>query len=65
MKYGAFLLITIALSLSAEQGAKSVLSSDVSEGKTVYIPIKPPIDLREESRIQERDQNATYHGGKK
>lgn len=65
MKYGAFLLISVALSLSAEQGVKSPVSLDVSEGKKVYVPLKPPIDLREESHIQERDQNMTLHGGQK
>ncbi|MDD2369850.1 MAG: hypothetical protein PHQ90_11145 [Sulfuricurvum sp.] len=65
MKYGAFLLIIMALSLSAEKGVKSAVASDVSEGKTVYVPIKAPIDLREEVRIQERDQNMTLHGGQK
>lgn len=64
MKYGAFLLISIALSLSANQGAKSAVSQDVAEGKIVYVPLKPPIDLREESRIQERDQNTTRPWGK-
>lgn len=59
MKYGAFLLIAIALSLSADQGVKSAVSLDSTEGKSVYVPLKPPIDPREESRIQERDQNAT------
>jgi hypothetical protein len=65
MKYGAFLLISIALSLSADQGVKSPVSLEVSEGKSVYVPLKLPIDLREESRIQEYDQNATHLGGQK
>lgn len=64
MKHTAFLLIFIALSLSAG-GVKPVLSSGVQEGKPVYVPIKPPIDLREESRVQEHDQNATHLGGQK
>lgn len=59
MRYGAFLLIAMTLFLSADQGVKSPVSLDVSEGKKVYVPLKPPIDLRAESRIQERDQNAT------
>ena len=64
MKHKAFLLIFIALSLSAE-GVKPVLSSGVQEGKAVYVPLKLPIDLRDESRIQEHDQNATHLGGEK
>ncbi|MBV5321536.1 MAG: hypothetical protein JZU62_07610 [Sulfuricurvum sp.] len=64
MKYGAFLLISIALSLSADQGAKSPVSADGAEGKSVYVPLNPPIDLREESRVQERDQNTTRPEGK-
>ncbi len=65
MKYGAFLLMAIALFLSADEGAKSVVSLDVLEGKKVYVPIKPPIDLSKEVYIQEDDQNTTHHGSKK
>ena len=62
MKYGTFLFAVIAIWLSADEGNK-LLKSEV-EGKTLYRPIAPPIDLREESKVQEQDQNATHLGGK-
>jgi len=62
VKYGAFLFLVIAVWLSADQGDKSTDSK--SEGKTVYRAIEVPIDLRQESKIQEEDQNGTHLGGK-
>jgi hypothetical protein len=56
------LTMVFIVSLGAEEGVKSPMSVDVKEGKSVYAPVKPPIDLSEEARIQERDQNATRHG---
>lgn len=45
-------------------GAQSPSSSDVQDGKTVYIPIPKPINLYEEQHIQQADQNITQHGGR-
>lgn len=65
MNRSAFLLIVIMTSLGAEEGMKSPVSVHTTEGKSVYIPIQPPIDVREEIRIQERDQNVTRNGRQK
>lgn len=39
--------------------------SETSEGKSVYIPMSPSVDLVKERNIQKEDQNATKHGGAK
>jgi hypothetical protein len=65
MKYGAFLLVAIIISLGADEGVKSPVPVHTAEGKSVYIPVQPPVDIREEIRIQERDQNATRPGTQK
>ena len=63
MKRAAYLLTMVFIvSLGAEEGIKSPISVHVKEGKSVYAPVNPPINLSEEARIQERDQNATRHG---
>lgn len=62
MKYGAFLFVVLAIWLHADQRNKP-LNPD-TEGKKLYRPIAPQIDLREESKVQEQDQNATHLGGK-
>lgn len=65
MNRSAFLLIVIMTSLGADEGMKSPVSVHVREGKSVYIPIQPPIDVRAEIRIQESDQNVTRNGRQK
>ncbi|MCX6061701.1 MAG: hypothetical protein NT103_05580 [Campylobacterales bacterium] len=65
MNRSAFLLVVTIISLNADEGVKSPISVHAREGKSVYIPIQPPIDVREEVRIQERDQNTTYHDSQK
>jgi hypothetical protein len=65
MNRSAFLLMAIIISLSADEGVKSPVSVHATEGKSVYVPVQPPIDIHEEIRIQERDQNATRHGSQK
>lgn len=63
MNRAAYLLIMVfIISLGAEEGVKSPASVDTSEGKSVYVPVNPPINLSEEARIQAEDQNATRHG---
>lgn len=61
----AFLLVAIIISLGADEGVKSPVSVHATEGKSVYVPVQPPIDIHEEIRIQERDQNVTRNGFKK
>lgn len=56
----SLLLIVFIVSLGAEEREKSPVSVDAKEGKSVYAPLKPPIDFYEEVRIQELDQNATH-----
>jgi homoserine acetyltransferase len=58
-------IMAIIISLGADEGVKSPVSIHTAEGKSVYTPVQPPVDVREEIRIQERDQNATYHGSQK
>lgn len=58
----AFLLVVFIVSLNAEEGIKSPVSVHTTEGKSVYIPVNPPVNLFEESSIQEYDQNVTRHG---
>ena len=60
-----FLLMVIIISLGADEGVKSPVSVHAEEGKSVYIPVQPPIDIHEEMRIQERDQNVTRNGSQK
>jgi homoserine acetyltransferase len=57
--------MVIIISLGADEGVKSPVSVHAEEGKSVYIPVQPPIDIHEEIRIQERDQNATRNGFQK
>jgi len=48
-------------------GAKASLSPvsvNAKEGKSVYIPLAKPIDVREEGLIQQRDQNRSRAGGR-
>ncbi|MCK9371580.1 MAG: hypothetical protein M0P91_00125 [Sulfuricurvum sp.] len=66
MKYAAYLLTMVfILSPGAAEGVTSPISVDVKEGKSVYAPVNPPINLFEEARLQEHDQNATRRGGQK
>lgn len=37
-------------------------SEKVQEGKVVYIPISPAVNLMDESSIQKEDHNITGHG---
>lgn len=37
-------------------------STNASEGKSVYIPPEPPVDVVEEGYVQKEDQNSTGHG---
>jgi hypothetical protein len=62
MNRSAFLLMVLIISLGADERVKSPVSLHAAEGKSVYTPVKLPINLSEEARIQERDQNATRHG---
>lgn len=59
MNRAAFLLMGLIVSIGAAQGGMSAVSTEAKEGKNVYVPLVPPIDLQEEGRIQERDQNMT------
>ncbi|MFA6197449.1 MAG: hypothetical protein WC656_12515 [Sulfurimonas sp.] len=66
MNYTVLLLIIgFIISLNAEEKVKSPISTHVKEGKSVYTPINPQVNLSQEVNIQERDQNTTYHGTKK
>ena len=62
MNRAAFFLSAFLVSLGADEGVKSPVSIQVAEGKSVYVPVKLPIDLSKEAQIQERDQNPTRHG---
>lgn len=57
-------LLTMAfiVALGADEGVKSPVSAHAKEGKSVYVPVSPPINLFEEAHLQERDQNGTRHG---
>jgi hypothetical protein len=57
--------MVIIISLGADEGVKSPASVHAAEGKSVYVPVQPPIDIHEEMRIQERDQNVTRNGSQK
>lgn len=37
-------------------------SAKAQEGKGVYVPISPPVNFMDESKIQQEDQNSTGHG---
>jgi len=65
MNRSAFLLMVIIISMGAAEGVKSPVYVHAAEGKSVYIPLRPPIDVREEMRLQERDQNVTRPGFQK
>lgn len=56
----SLLVIVFIVSLGAEEREKSPMSEDVKEGKSVYAPVNHSINVDEEMRIQELDQNATH-----
>lgn len=58
----AGLLILLLALLSAEEKYKSPVSSSVKEGKNLYVPIRDHVNLSEEIRIQQNDQNSTRRG---
>lgn len=37
-------------------------SAKAQEGKVIYTPISPAVNLMDESKIQQEDQNSTGHG---
>ncbi|MFA5427327.1 MAG: hypothetical protein WC279_03860 [Sulfurimonas sp.] len=41
------------------------MSPKVSEGKSVYTPTAPSVNIFEERNIQKQDQNSTKHSGTK
>ena len=45
-----------------EDEAHEPSSAKAQEGKVVYIPISPAVNLNDESKIQQEDHNITGHG---
>jgi len=63
MKYIiGLIMLLIGVLLSANVQVKSPISSDAQEGKSVYAPIRPWLNLQDEVQIQQDDQNATMRG---
>lgn len=54
------LSVYAAFGMESEDNKPS--SPQAQEGKAVYAPINPAIDLYEEYSIQKSDQNSTGHG---
>lgn len=54
-------LMSIAFLYSA-QTHSSPSSPDEVQGKSVYIPSAPSVDIVEEGCVQKEDQNMTEHG---
>lgn len=59
MSRAVFLLIMLIASIGAEERGITAVSEDAKEGKNLYAPLVPPVDLEKERQIQERDQNTT------
>lgn len=57
------LLIIEVVSLCAQD--VTPVSSNATEGKTVYIPITKPVNMYQEVHIQKEDQNTTRLGSTK
>lgn len=65
MKLVIFLTLLCSTAINAENTIQSPVSTNATEGKNLYIPPNPPVNLNEEIRIQKEDQNSTQHGGAK
>ncbi len=65
MKLVIFLMLLCSAAINAENKIQSPVSTKGTEGKNLYIPLNPPVNLNEEIRIQKEDQNSTQHGGAK
>jgi hypothetical protein len=63
-RIAALLLMSLALLYSA-QSQSSPSSPDEVQGKSVYVPPAPPVDVVEEGCVQKEDQNVTGHGSAK
>ncbi|MDP2851645.1 MAG: hypothetical protein Q8O20_11290 [Sulfuricurvum sp.] len=53
------------MSVSGEEIKISPSSPNATEGKSVYSPPAPSVDVVEEGCVQKEDQNATGYGGAK
>jgi len=51
--------------LVAQEIVKAPESPNAVEGKTVYVPPAPSVDVVEEGCVQKEDQNVTGHGNAK
>ncbi len=54
-------LMSLAL-LYGVQTQSSPSSPDEVQGKSVYVPPAPPVDVVEEGCVQKDDENVTGHG---
>lgn len=53
---------TLVMSLDANEVKTIPTSPDALEGKSVYVPPAPSVDVVEEGCVQKEDQNSTGHG---
>jgi hypothetical protein len=59
----AILFFIGMISASADVIKVSPTSPNATEGKSVYTPPAPAVDVVEEGCVQKEDQNATGYGG--
>lgn len=65
MSRAASLFFVCIASLGADGKPASPVSPNVAEGKSVYKPLNSSVNLAEEARIQQRDQNSSRSGFRK
>lgn len=54
--------LALMIGVSGEEVKNSPLSSEAVQGKSVYVPPAPSVDVVEEGCVQKEDQNSTGHG---
>jgi hypothetical protein len=54
--------LTLLMSLDANEVKTIPTSPDALEGKSVYVPPAPAVDVVEEGCVQKEDQNTTGYG---